>query len=241
MQPTTLTVREGGTNGYTLVLNSEPTATVTVDVTVSPSAAAGADPAELTFTVDDWHTPQTVTLTAATDADGDDDTATVQHRVGGGDYAGITAPGVTVTLAETVTDASAGPLFSSPSTFDVTENRTDVGTVAATDDDDEDEITGYALTGGADLDRFAISNAGTLRFVAVPDFERPTDAGTNNIYAVAVTATSGAGVRQRTATQAISVTVLDEAEPPATPPAPQVISDPNWWTSCRCCPGDSRW
>ena len=237
VQPTTLTVREGGTNGYTLVLNSEPTATVTVDVTVSPSAAAGADPAELTFTVDDWHTPQTVTLTAATDADGDDDTATVQHRVGGGDYAGITAPGVTVTLAETVTDASAGPLFSSPSTFDVTENRTDVGTVAATDDDDEDEITGYALTGGADLDRFAISNAGTLRFVAVPDFERPTDAGTNNIYAVAVTATSGAGVRQRTATQAISVTVLDEAEPPATPPAPQVISDPNWWTSLQVLSG----
>ena len=237
VEPTTLTVREGGTNGYTLVLNSEPTASVTVDVTVSPSAAAAADPSQLTFTVDDWHTPQTVTLTAATDADSDDDTATVQHSVGGGNFAGVAAPDVTVTVAETVTDASASPVFSSPSAFDVTENRTAIGSVTATDDDDEDEVTGYALTSGADLDRFAIWNAGTLRFVVGPDFERPTDAGGNNVYAVTVTATSGAGARLRTATQTISVTVLDENEPPATPPTPQVISDRNWWTSLQVLPG----
>ncbi len=241
VRPTALTVREGGTNGYSVVLNSEPTATVTVDVTVSPNAAATADPSELTFVVNDWNTPQTVTLTAATDADSDNDTATVQHSVQGGNFAGVAAPDVTVTVAETVTDASASPVFSSPSAFDVTENRTAIGTVAATDDDDEDEITGYALTGGADRDRFAISNAGTLRFAVAPDFERSTDADGNNVHVVTVTATSGAGARLRTATQTISVTVLDEDEPPATPPAPRVVADRNWLTALLVLPGRQPW
>ena len=48
------------------------------------------------------------------------------------------------------TDANAAPTFSSSATFDAAENQTTAGTVLATDGDTGDDITGYAITGGAD-------------------------------------------------------------------------------------------
>ena len=45
------------------------------DLTVSPSS--------LTFTTENWDTPQTVTVSAAQDADAVDDTAMLTHSVSG--------------------------------------------------------------------------------------------------------------------------------------------------------------
>ena len=45
--------------------------------------------------------------------------------------------------------ANVAPSFTSPETFTPEENQTTVGTVAASDDDTGDDITGYALSGGA--------------------------------------------------------------------------------------------
>ena len=42
---------------------------------------------------------------------------------------------------------------------------------------------------GADMDDFNISSSGVLTFRASPDYETPTDAGTNNVYQVTVVAT----------------------------------------------------
>ena len=227
VHPQALTVREGGSNSYTVVLNSRPTETVTVTAIVSPSSEATASPTRLTFTSDDWHTPQAVTLTTTADADTEDGSATVLHVAAGGDYGSVSAPNVTVTVAEAVTDTGAAPVFDSPDAYSVTENETLAGTVSATDADDEDSVTGYAITGGADQDRFRVAGDGALRFVIVPDYERPADADRNNVYELGVTATSGAGGRERTATRTVAVTVGDEDEPPATPPAPRVDPDPN--------------
>ena len=68
---------------------------------------------------------------------------------------------------------------------------------AATDADD-DPIT-WSKTGGADTDRFALTTAGVLTFVAAPDYESPADvasadpanAAANNEYVVFVTASDG--------------------------------------------------
>ena len=81
--------------------------------------------------------------------------------------------------------------------------------------------------GGADRDRFLIDPASAqLRFATAPDFERPSDAGRDNRYAVTVQAGGGAGARALTATQEIAVTVTDvESESPGRPAPPRVTFD----------------
>ena len=121
------------------------------------------------------------------------------------------------------TDANAAPSFTS-SAFEVAENQTSAGTVVATDSDNEDEITGYAITGGADQSFFSIgATSGALTFRTAPNFEEPSDADTDNDYEVRVEATSGTGQREKTATRAITVTVTDvDGEAPGKPAAPAV-------------------
>ena len=93
-----LTVKEGNSDTYTVVLDSRPTG----DVTVTPSRTSGdADvtvSGALTFTPDNWSSAQAVTVRAAEDLDGDDDTAEIGHAVNGGDYGSAAAPSVTVTV-----------------------------------------------------------------------------------------------------------------------------------------------
>ena len=122
------------------------------------------------------------------------------------------------------TDANAAPTFTSSATFDAAENQTSAGEVVATDSDSDDDITGYAITGGADMDFFSIgATSGALTFDAAPNYEDAKDDGTNNTYVVEVTATSGAGERVKTATQTITVTVTDvSGEAPGKPAAPTV-------------------
>ena len=124
------------------------------------------------------------------------------------------------------TDANAAPAFSSDATFDAAENQTTAGTVAAADSDAEDDITGYAITGGADQALFEIgATTGELTFKTAPNFEDAQDTDTDNDYVVEVQATSGAGEREKTATQTITVTVTDlSGEAPGKPAAPDVAA-----------------
>ena len=123
-------------------------------------------------------------------------------------------------------DANAAPTFSSSAEFDAAENQTSAGTVLATDGDTGDDITGYAITGGADQNLFSIgATSGALTFDDAPNFEAPSDANTDNDYVVTVQATSGTGERVKTATQTITVTVTDVAgEAPGKPDAPDVAA-----------------
>ena len=99
--PTSLTVNEGGTNTYTVVLDTQPTATVTVTI-VDPTdnADVTANPASLRFSTSNWATAQTVTVSADEDDDPTQDTATVTHTVAGGDYASFAASSVAVTVTD---------------------------------------------------------------------------------------------------------------------------------------------
>ena len=122
------------------------------------------------------------------------------------------------------TTGNVAPSFTSDATISVAENETAVVTVAATDSDADDSVTGYAITGGADMALFEIgATSGELTFKSAPNFEDAQDQGTNNTYVVVVTATSGAGTRVKTATQTITVTVTDvDTEAPGKPGTPTV-------------------
>ena len=86
----------------------------------------------------------------------------------------------------------------------VAENAAAVTTVLGGDPNVGQTVT-YAITGGADAARFAISAQGALTFRAAPDFEAPGDAGANNVYDVVVTVRDSAGLTD-SQTLAVSVT-----------------------------------
>ena len=69
-----LEVPEGGSAGYTVVLDTQPTDDVMITVTWVTGSGSDTDltasPVTLTFTNSNWNTPQTVTVSAAEDADG---------------------------------------------------------------------------------------------------------------------------------------------------------------------------
>ncbi|MXZ10143.1 MAG: hypothetical protein F4Y79_11960 [Gemmatimonadetes bacterium] len=115
------------------------------------------------------------------------------------------------------------PVFTSASTFYVLENTRMVSTVIAKDDDSQDDIIGYAISGGANQNAFEVINQNQLYFKALPDFERSV--ADDNTYTVVVQVTSGKGKRTRTADQAITITVIDVKEAPGRPAAP-TVSDP---------------
>ena len=130
-----------------------------------------------------------------------------------------------------MTIENQAPVFTSSATFEVKENNTTVGAVSANDEDSDDSITGYAITGGADQEQFQITDEGALSFKAAPNYEVPADvesadpanAANNNEYIVEVTATGGASERVLTAAQTITVTVSDkDDEAPGQPAVPTV-------------------
>ena len=143
---------------------------------------------------------------------------------GEGDRARTAVQTITVTVTD-VDEVNTAPTFTSAATFSVAENATAVGTVVATDSDEDDTITGYALTGGADQGQLAITNAGALTFTSAPNYEAPTDADTDNAYVVVVSATSGEGERALTATQTLTVTVTNQSEAPSAPATPTVSGE----------------
>jgi uncharacterized repeat protein (TIGR02543 family) len=68
-----VTTETGGTDTFTVVLNSQPTADVTIGLSSSDTTEGTVSPASLTFTTANWNTPQTVTITGVDDdlSDGD--------------------------------------------------------------------------------------------------------------------------------------------------------------------------
>jgi VCBS repeat-containing protein len=113
----------------------------------------------------------------------------------------------TGSVSFTVTANSVAPGFTSPASFSAAENQTSVGTVAATDP--QNDSVSYSIVGGADQALFGIdASTGALSFLAAPDFEAPADSDLNNAYLVEVRASDGTNGSN----QAITVNVTDVAE-----------------------------
>ena len=180
----------------------------------------------------------TVTASAASDATtsilpADADTNTDGHQVSLREGNNLIAVTVSMTGAAdrtyTVTVARGGPpVFTTLPTFSVEENRFFRGEVTAQDLSVNDSVSGYEITGGADRQLFGVAQGtGRLKFKDAPDganFEDPQDADRDNVYELEVTATSvnQTDATEETATQEITVTVLDVEEQPARPAEPVV-------------------
>lgn len=69
----TVVSESGTTDGFSVTLGSKPTSNVVFRVTSGDAGEVAAGPSTLTFTPDNWNTPQTVTVTGVDDAviDGD--------------------------------------------------------------------------------------------------------------------------------------------------------------------------
>ena len=96
--PAILTVDEGFSDSYDVVLTSEPTGDVSVEITAPANTDITVSPEELTFIPSNWDMPQSVMVSAAADdLDAEDDTGTITHIVSGGDYDSVSAS-VSVTV-----------------------------------------------------------------------------------------------------------------------------------------------
>ncbi len=124
--PSSLTLVEGGSAGELSVqLGAQPSAPVTVSVTVHPPGAAAAVPASMTFDPTTWDTPQTVTVRASQDADVANGTATVS----------LTAPGLAARAATaTIHDDDVLTPVLDPAVVTVAEGQTATRTVRLSHD-----------------------------------------------------------------------------------------------------------
>jgi Ca2+-binding RTX toxin-like protein len=127
------------------------------------------------------------------------------------DTAGLFA---TQSLAVMVTNVNEAPSITSngggaTATVTMPENGTAVTTVTASGD--AGQTLTYSIVGGADQSQFIVNAAtGALSFKAGPDFEDPTDSGTNNVYDVTVRVSDGTF----SDTQALGIVVSNVAEIP---------------------------
>lgn len=128
----------------------------------------------------------------------------------------VTASNGTSTTSQTLHVSVSGvnehnPVITSSNTISLPENQSNVLTLAATDADLPAPTISFSLIGGADQNKFSLTSTGVLSFQSPPDFESPTDADANNVYAVIVQADDGTG---GSTTQSISITVSDVFEVP---------------------------
>ncbi|MBX7147562.1 hypothetical protein K1X76_00630 [bacterium] len=143
-------ITEGGaTDSYTVVLTSQPSATVTV--ALSSSAQYTRSSASLSFTTVNWATPQTVTITAVDDSVMEGAHAPViSHTVSSSDtnYNNYAAGSVTVNITDN--DTAGVSVTASLGTTELTEDgTTDTYTVVLTTEPTADVVITIVSTAEA--------------------------------------------------------------------------------------------
>ena len=149
IRPEELTIAEGGSDSYEVVLTSKPSHEVTVTITHSGDRDISIGDQELTFTDSDWETAQTVTVSAAQDDDARDDVATLNHSVASADtdYNGIAVPEVAVT----VTDDETAGVKVAPTRLAIPEDASTTYTVALTSRPSRPVVVALSHSGDPDI------------------------------------------------------------------------------------------
>ena len=145
-----LEIEEGASDTYTVVLDTEPAGDVTVTIDGVADTDVSLDKTILTFTDQDWDTPQTVTVTAEHDGDAvDEAVVTITHTVSStadSAYDGVTADSVAVTITD---DDSVGVTVSKAA-LEIEEGASDTYTVVL-DTEPAGDVT-VTIEGVADTD-----------------------------------------------------------------------------------------
>ena len=92
-------------------------------------------------------------------------------------------------IAIAVGNVNEAPSFSIASAQSYVENSGATISVAANDPDASSSLT-YTLS-GTDASKFTISSSGVISFSSAPDYEAPSDSGSNNIFNVSVAVSDG--------------------------------------------------
>ncbi len=228
LDPTSLTVAEGGSGTYTVKLATQPTASVTVtvggtsstDVTVDTDGDTGGNQSTLTFTTGTWNTAQTVTVTAGEDNDNTNDEVTLTHTAANGGYGSVTG-----NVAVTVTDDDTAGLVLDPTSLTVAEGGSGTYTVAlATQPTGTVTVTVAGASGDVTVDtnpgmngdqstlEFTTTTWSTAQTVTVSADE---DDDTTNDSATLAHSASGGGYGS--VTGSVAVTVTDDDTVPTAP------------------------
>ena len=185
VNPTDLTVAEdGGAATYTVVLNAQPPAPVTITPTTDdPKVAtvATAHPNDvLLFGPGDWSIPQTVTVTGVNDAIDNPQNrrgTTIRHRAAGGGYGSVRVAPVSVTVTDddaTTPNQPPGVTVSQSQLLVAEDGGVATYTVSLNRQPSEDVVVTASVApaspnpGAATLHRSgaAPGNSATLRFTA---------------------------------------------------------------------------
>ncbi|MCB5176049.1 carbohydrate-binding protein, partial [Microvirga lenta] len=195
-----IAIDENGTSVATVTISDPENDAVTVTL-------EGADAALFSY---DQETGA-LSFVSAPDAEApadSDGNGSYEVTVSVNDGSNTVSQNVVVTVADINESIAIGE-----TAFSVAEGSTAAGSVSLTDEDGGSAGLAspvFAITGGADADRFVIDAAtGALSFKDSPDYEAPVDADGNNAYEVEVTATDGGLEDVKTAT--VTVTNVDEA------------------------------
>ena len=147
VDPTRVTLPEGWTGSYSLVLEAQPDGDVTITMS-SDNPDVTPYPNPVIFTPGNWQTKQLIGLPAADDSDAVDDTAVINHTVSGGGYDGMTVASVTVTI----TDEDTGGITVSATGLSVREGDEATYRVSLSSQPRDEVsifITGHNVTGSA--------------------------------------------------------------------------------------------
>ena len=114
--PDALTVDEGASAEFTVQLTSEPSADVTVQIPDFTNPDLSHDQPTLTFTPSTWDVPQTVTVSAAEDANAVDESESITLTASSDGFGGATK-----TVTVTVIDNDVAGIELIPSSLNATE------------------------------------------------------------------------------------------------------------------------
>ena len=217
--PTSLTIAEGSTGTYTVELNTQPSAQVTVAIS-SDNTDVTADPASLTFTTSNWNSAQTVTVTAGQDDDAADGTAVLTHDPSGADYGSVSDATVDVNVIDddtrgvTVTPTSLTINEGGSGTYTVVLDTQPTGDEVAVTINDPSNFTtdNTDVTASPSLLRFSTTNWNTAQTVTVSAAE---DSDSAQDTATVMHAAFGADYAGFTASS-VTVTVTDNDRPGVT-------------------------
>jgi len=186
---TTVTESTSSTDTFTVVLGSEPTGSVVLNIVASDNTEATVVPSSLTFTSSNWSTTQTVTVKGVSDSvdDGDQnstitlsvdigntldpaydalDNKTVTVTTSDGDSAGFTLSKTTAAVTEAGSTDSFTVVLTSKPTGDVVFSLSD-------NDSDDSEVN---ITSPSQL-TFTSSNWNTAQTVTVQGLDDSMDDG----------------------------------------------------------------
>ena len=149
-----LVVIEGGTNSYTVVLDSQPTSPVIITPLSHPRNKITLSPASYTFTSVTWNTPVTFTVSAVSDANAEDEFVAIMHRTESLDsnYGGLSA---LVSLSVTDDDVAAGVTVTAATPLAVVEGSSNTYTVVL----DRQPAHDVTITPSSDWTKITVSPA----------------------------------------------------------------------------------